>query len=111
MTGDVDPKPRDDGSRHGDQDHAKIEGRSEWSAKRQEFRRSALKRIAGTLRLLAPALPLATATDMAVILIHNMKTMAALTFKEEVANSPGAIGELREMNRLYVAKRLGAFGR
>ena len=43
---------------------------------------------------------------MAVILLHNMKTMKALTFKEGIVNSPGAMNELREMNRLYLASKL-----
>ena len=88
---------------------ALLDGRSDWSARRLEFRNSALKRIAKMVTLLAPSLPARVAKDMAVILLHNMKLMKALKFHQNVATSPGAMDELRLMNRLYVAHRLAPF--
>jgi len=84
-----------------------LEARSEWSSKRVEFRNVVLKRIAHTLLLCAPVLPQRDANDMAVILLHNMKTMKAMRFDQNVATSPGAANELRQMNRLYLVNRLG----
>jgi AcrR family transcriptional regulator len=83
-----------------------LEARSGYSAKRMEFRKLALKRIAKTVSLCAPALSKGQAADVAVILLHNMKTMKALKFGENVPNSPGAANELRQMNRLYLASKL-----
>ena len=88
---------------------ALLDAHSEWSAKRLQFRHAALAHIAHTLQLLAPALPLETAQSMAVVLLHNMKTMASLNFQEKAAAFPGAIEELRLMNRIYVATRLAPF--
>jgi len=84
-----------------------LEARSEWSARRVEFRDLVLKRIAKTLLLCAPALPSGDAKDVAVILLHNMKTMKSMQFGQNVATSPGAANELRHMNRLYLVNRLG----
>jgi AcrR family transcriptional regulator len=85
---------------------ALLEARSEWSAKRVEFRNVVLKRIANTLQLCAPTLSPRDARDMAVILLHNMKTLKAMQFGQNVATSPGAPDELRHMNRLYLVNRL-----
>jgi AcrR family transcriptional regulator len=85
---------------------ALLDARSEWSAKRMEFREQALKRIAGTLRLRAPTLPTRTAKDMAVILLTNMKAMAAMTLDKSAPSSPGSPNELRLMNRLYLTSKL-----
>jgi AcrR family transcriptional regulator len=90
---------------------ALLDARSEWSAKRMEFREQALKRIAGTLRLRAPALPKRTAKDMAVILLTNMKAMAAMTLDKSAPSSPGSPNELRLMNRLYLASKLAELAR
>jgi len=80
-----------------------LESRADWSAKRQKFRELVLGRIAGLLQQRSPALPESTARDVAVILLHNLKTMRAFKAGREVANSPGAANELRDMNRLYLA--------
>ena len=88
---------------------ALLEARSDLSAKRLEFRKSILKHIAATLTLLAPALPAATAKDMAIVLFHNMKLMKALKFQPSIPTTPGAVEEFRRMNRLYIADRLAAF--
>jgi len=83
-----------------------LSGRSNWSVRRVEFRNLALKRLAKVLLLRAPSLTKSAAGDVAVILLHNMKTMAALKFDKNVLTSPGAAAELRHMNRLYLANRL-----
>ncbi len=85
---------------------ALLEARSEWSVKRAEFRQAALRRIARILMLRSPRLRPETAEDVAVVLLHNMKTMKALTLEQGIAASPGATAELREMNRLYLASKL-----
>jgi AcrR family transcriptional regulator len=85
---------------------ALLEARSEWSARRAEFRTAALHRIVQILTLRSPRLGPETAQDIAVILLHNMKTMKALTIDQGIATSPGATAELREMNRLYLVSRL-----
>jgi AcrR family transcriptional regulator len=83
-----------------------LDARSEWSAKRREFRERAAKRIAGALLLHSPTLPKRTAKDMAVILLNNMKTMVAMTLDKSAPSSPGSPDELRLMNRLYLASKL-----
>jgi AcrR family transcriptional regulator len=85
---------------------ALLDARSEWSGKRMEFRARALKRIIGTLLLRAPTLPRKTATDMAVVLLYNMKAMAAMTLDMSAPSSPGSPNELRLMNRLYLTSKL-----
>jgi AcrR family transcriptional regulator len=85
---------------------ALLDARSQWSAKRLEFREQALKRFANTLLLMAPGLPRKTARDMAVVLLHNMKTMVAMTLDKSAPTSPGSADELRQMNRLYLATKL-----
>jgi AcrR family transcriptional regulator len=85
---------------------ALLEARSEWSAKRAEFRNAALRRIAQILILRSPKLRPDTADDIAVVLLHNMKTMKAMTLEQGIATSPGAPAALREMNRLYLASKL-----
>jgi AcrR family transcriptional regulator len=85
---------------------ALLEARSEWSVKRAEFRNAALRRIAQILMLRSPRIHPETAADVAVVLLHNMKTMKALTLEQGIATSPGAAAELREMNRLYLARKI-----
>jgi hypothetical protein len=88
---------------------ALLDARSQWSAKRLEFREQALRRFANTLLLRAPRLPRKTAKDMATVLLNNMKTMVAMTLNKSVPTSPGSAGELRLMNRLYLACKLADF--
>jgi AcrR family transcriptional regulator len=85
---------------------ALLDARSEWSAKRAEFRQAALRRIANILMLRSPWLHSTAADDIAVVLLHNMKLMNAFTLKQGIATSPGAAVELREMNSLYLAHKL-----
>jgi AcrR family transcriptional regulator len=85
---------------------ALLEARSEFSVKRAELRKAALRRIAHILMLRSPQLRRKTAEDIAVVLLYNMKTMREVTFGEGIASSPGAPAELRDMNRLYLASKL-----
>jgi AcrR family transcriptional regulator len=85
---------------------ALLEARAEWSAKRHDFRDAALRHIARTLMLRSPQLGPETARHMAVVLLHNMKTMKALAADSPGAESRGASAELRDMTRLYLASKL-----
>jgi len=83
-----------------------LESRSDWSARRQEFRELLLRRIAGILRQRSSNLSENTARDVAVILLHHMKIMKSFKSGRDVPNSPGAADELRRLNRWYVAHHL-----
>jgi AcrR family transcriptional regulator len=85
---------------------ALLDARLEWSGKRHEFRNQVLNRIANTLLLKAPRLERTTAEDMAVVLFYNMKTMVRMTLDKSAPTSRGGPGELRLMNRLYLASKL-----
>ncbi len=83
---------------------ALLEARTDLSARRDEFRKATLQRIAGILTLRAPRLEPELAKNMAVVLLHNMKTMKDLATDREGGQGPSA--ELREMTRLYLASKL-----
>lgn len=85
---------------------ALLDARSEWSVKRAELRKAVLRSIAQILLLRAPQLRPQTAKDIAVVVLQNMKTMKAITFEQGIVTSPGAMAELREMNRHYLASKL-----
>ena len=85
---------------------ALLEARAELSAKRADFRDAALRHIARTLTLRSPRLPPERAGHMAVVLLHNMKTMKALVAGHGGATGDGASTELRDMTRLYLASKL-----
>jgi AcrR family transcriptional regulator len=76
------------------------------SVKRGEFRKSIHKHIVRTLTLRSPNLTSDTAQDMAVVILSNMKTMAAFSDITDQRVRPGAIEELREMTRIYLKSRL-----
>jgi AcrR family transcriptional regulator len=76
------------------------------SVKRGEFSQSISKHIVRTLTLRSPGLSADTAQDMAVVILGNMKTMAAFSDVADQSVRPGAIEELREMTRLYLKSRL-----
>src|ERR1700678_3398288 len=63
---------------------ALLEARSEWSVKRTEFHKAALRRIARILLLRSPKLRPDKAGDIAVVLLHNMKTMKAMTLEQGI---------------------------
>jgi AcrR family transcriptional regulator len=73
---------------------------------RGDFRKSFHRHIARTLTLRSPGLPAGRAQDMAVVILGNMKAMAALQDSADKGVRPGVIDELREMTRLYLKNRL-----
>src|ERR1700728_4096525 len=85
---------------------ALLEARSDWSAKRKEFRSAMRRHIAKTLILRPPKLGSAMARSMAVIILQNMKTVSVLNRELRVDERSGALAELREMTRLYLADSL-----
>ncbi len=86
---------------------ALLEAHSDWSAKRGEFRSDMRRRIAHTLTLRKPKLSPKVAKDMAVIILQNMKTVGVLGGELQGDALFGALAELREMTRLYLADKLG----
>jgi AcrR family transcriptional regulator len=85
---------------------ALLESRTDWTAVRQRFRAQALTGVRTALTICAPDLDDNEANDIAAVVLNNMKTMAGMA-KKEVPTSPGAPNELRLMNRLYLAAKLG----
>jgi AcrR family transcriptional regulator len=83
---------------------ALLDARAEWSAKRQEFMHAARQHIARTLSLKSPGLPPETARHMAAVLLQNIKAMKTLV--AEHGETSGAVAELRDMTRLYLASKL-----
>jgi hypothetical protein len=75
------------------------------SAKRGEIHDARL--IAKKLRR-NPQLPPEADTGIAVVLLLNMQTMKTLTAEHEGDDRAGAIAALREMTRLYLARKLGS---
>jgi AcrR family transcriptional regulator len=85
---------------------ALLEGRTDWTEVRLRFRRHALAGVKAALTACAPGLADQEAEDVAVVVFNNMKTMAQMD-RHEAPTSPGAPAELRQMNRLYLAAKLG----
>ena len=86
---------------------ALLEAHSEWSAKRSEFRGAMRQRIARTLILRCPKLPPKVARNMSVIILQNMKAVDLLSRELRGDALSGALAELHEMTRLYLADKLG----
>jgi AcrR family transcriptional regulator len=85
---------------------ALLESRTDWTAVRQRFRAQALTGIRTALVICAPDLDDNQASDIAAVVLNNMKTMVGMANKE-APTSLGAPDELRLMNRLYLAAKLG----
>jgi AcrR family transcriptional regulator len=85
---------------------ALLEAHSDWSAKRKEFRSAMRRQIAQTLTLRCPKLDSTVARNMAVIILQNMKTVSVLNRELRENERSGALAELRDMTRLYLADRL-----
>ena len=66
------------------------------------------RRIAGILMMRKPRLSSVTGQNMAVVVVHAMKTMVRLSTEEKGEVQAGTMSELREMIRLYLASKLGA---
>ncbi|HTV45553.1 MAG TPA: TetR/AcrR family transcriptional regulator [Stellaceae bacterium] len=86
---------------------ALLDAQSDWSSRRAELRRATRSHIARILAAREPQLPRALVDQMAVILLHNMRAMAALIAAQGDEAEAGAPIELREMTRLYLVNRLG----
>jgi AcrR family transcriptional regulator len=85
---------------------ALLDSRTDWTKIRLRFRGQALAGIKTALKVCAPGLDDGAADDIAAVVLNNMKTMVGMTLKD-APTSPGAPAELRLMNRLYLAARLG----
>lgn len=85
---------------------ALLEARSNWSEKRGQFHCAILEDIAQKLKQRNPRLGTKAAEDMAVVLLSNMKTMVTLSTARDGEPDSGAIAQLREMTRLYLASKL-----
>jgi AcrR family transcriptional regulator len=85
---------------------ALLESRTDWTAVRKRFRAQALKGVRTALTICAPDLDDKEADDVAAMVLNNMKTMVGMAMKD-APTSPGAPDELRLMNRLYLAAKLG----
>jgi AcrR family transcriptional regulator len=85
---------------------ALLESRTDWTAVRQRFRAQALTGIRTALIICAADLGDNEADDIAAVVLNNMKTMVGMV-KKDAPTSLGAPDELRLMNRLYLAARLG----
>ena len=84
---------------------ALLDSRTDMTSIRQRFRGQALGEIKMALTACAPGLGDGEAGDIAAVVLNNMKTMVGMTLKD-APTSPGAPGELKLMNRLYLAARL-----
>jgi AcrR family transcriptional regulator len=85
---------------------ALLESRTDWTAVRQRFRAQALTGVRTALTMCAPDLDDDEANDIAAVVLNNMKTMVGMANKA-APTSLGAPNELRLMNRLYLAAKLG----
>jgi AcrR family transcriptional regulator len=90
---------------------ALLEGSSELSSRRLEFRAQIRKRIAKTLVKHCPKLRRPQAEDVAAVLLQCMKSMGVLTKDIENGISQGALTEWRIMTGHYLAKTFEAAGR
>jgi AcrR family transcriptional regulator len=86
---------------------ALLEARSDWSEKRGELRAAFLRHIAAKLRQRNPRLSPEAIDDIALVLLHTMKTLKALLAEQPADDRRGPIVELREMTRLYLSSKLG----
>jgi AcrR family transcriptional regulator len=84
---------------------ALLESRTDLTSVRRRFRDQTLAEIKTALTVCAPNLDDNEADDVAAVVLNNMKTMVGMTMKD-APTSPGAPGELRLMNRLYLAAKL-----
>ncbi|WP_068770004.1 TetR/AcrR family transcriptional regulator [Termitidicoccus mucosus] len=83
-----------------------LEAHAEWT-RRLKFPEIVHNRLVKTLLLCAPDLPMGDAKNMAIVLMHNLKTMKAIVFGQGIATGPDAAAELSLMNRLYLLDKLG----
>ncbi len=81
---------------------ALLDARSDANAWRGEFHDRSLRGVVTSLKRRDPSLSHATASDMAVALLQNMKAIKSL----DVEQNAGAIAELRAMTALYLKSKL-----
>jgi AcrR family transcriptional regulator len=86
---------------------ALLDARSDWSARRTELRHIVRWRIARILTARNPQLPSDLVENMAVVLLQNMRAMAALLAEQGRDVQSGPLAELRDMTRFYLSSRLG----
>lgn len=84
-----------------------LDAHSDWSVRRAEIRRTSRRLITSILKAREPLLSPALVESMAVVLLQNMRAMAALIAAQGDEADPGALQELRDMTRLYLSDRLG----
>lgn len=87
---------------------ALLDAHSDWSARRAELRHMARRHIARILKAREPQLASDLVENMAVVLLQNMRAMAALIAAQGRDAEAGALTELRDMTRFYVSNRLGS---
>lgn len=87
---------------------ALMDARTDRMEIRRHSRALALEGIAAALMVCAPALDTGSAGAMAAVVANMMKTMLGMTLKD-APTAPGAIEELRLMNRLYLSARLAPY--
>ncbi len=85
---------------------ALLDAQSDWSSRRAELRHATRSHIVRILSARDPQLPRLLIEKVAVILLHNMRAMAALIAAQGDAVEAGALIELRDMTRLYLSSRL-----
>ena len=90
---------------------ALLDARAEWSARRAELRRLIRRHVARILLVRSPQLAPDLVESMAAILLQNMRAMAMLLAEQAQDEPPGALVELRDMTRLYLANRIGEAGK
>lgn len=87
---------------------ALLDAHSDWSARRAELRQMARRHIARILKAREPRLSSDLVENMAVVLLQNMRAMAALIAAQGGEAEAGALTELRDMTRFYVSNRLAS---
>ena len=80
---------------------ALLNARTDWSDIWLRLRDQAIEGVKQALLLCAPGLDDVIADDVSVVVLNNMKTMLAMSFRD-APTSAGAPGQLRLMNRLYL---------
>jgi AcrR family transcriptional regulator len=84
---------------------ALLDSRMDPTELRTRFRSQALAGIKAALQACAPHLAEGEATDIAAVVLNNMKTMVGMIMKD-APTTPGAPDQLRLMNRLYLIAQL-----
>ena len=81
-----------------------LEAGQDWSVKREEFRSAMMQRVAKTLTIHTPSLSKKSASDIALVVVLNVKAVATHQAFFETSAS-GAADEFRDMTRLYLQSR------